>query len=433
MPAPTYAAIGALVLYAVVWAVGLNGLRVARSRYGKRHTASRLSALPAASVPGVSVIRPLCGLDTNMYSTLESVMRLNYPNYEVIFALQNPKDEALPVVQKVMARHPHVPARVVINSAKVGVNPKVNNLMEPFAQASHDILWVLDATVAILPDALGHMVDAFLSRRGDEESASLIADNERASPSRGMVGLVHQVPTAVVYQPTWGSLIEQAYLNSTHAKMYLSINNVAIESCVVGKSCMYSRTNINALSSPAPSLASQNVKGMAGFGPFMAEDNMIALSLWHELGLKHAMTGDVATDFLGALTVRDYFMRRARWIRVRKMMTLPATSMEPLTESIVASLYGAWAVYSLFGVPKLLFWVLSMGAWLATDLAVRNALATNVRHVGPPQPTWRFMLAWAARECLALPIWLYAMLGSRVVWRGKAYRVLASGEAKRLD
>jgi ceramide glucosyltransferase len=277
------------------------------------------------------------------------------------------------------------------------------------------------------------MVDAFLARGGDVESAPLIADDKRPPPSRGMVGLVHQVPTAVVYQPTWGSLIEQAYLNTTHAKMYLSINNVAIESCVVGKSCMYSRTNIDALSSPAPSLAQQNVHGLAGFGPFMAEDNMLALSIWHELGLKHAMTGDVATDFLGALSVRDYFMRRARWIRVRKMMTLPATSMEPFTESIVASLYGAWAVHHLFGVPRAVFWVLSMGAWLCADLAVRRALATNVRHVGPPQPTGRFLLAWAARECLALPIWLYAMAGSRVVWRGKAYRVLASGEAKRLD
>jgi ceramide glucosyltransferase len=117
MPATTYVALGALVLYAVVWAICLNGLRVARARYGKRLPPSRLSSLPGDSVPGVSVIRPLCGLDTNMYSTLESVMRLNYPRYEVIFALQDPKDEALPVVQMVMARHPHVPARVVISES----------------------------------------------------------------------------------------------------------------------------------------------------------------------------------------------------------------------------------------------------------------------------------------------------------------------------
>ncbi len=136
MSATTYVALGALVLYTVVWAICLNGLRVARARYGKRLPPSRLSSLPGDSVPGVSVIRPLCGLDTNMYSTLESVMRLSYPRYEVIFALQHPKDEALPVVQMVMARHPHVPARVVISESAAGRErsdpPRVGSGSRPF-------------------------------------------------------------------------------------------------------------------------------------------------------------------------------------------------------------------------------------------------------------------------------------------------------------
>lgn len=191
---------------------------------------------------------------------------------------------------------------------------------------------------------------------------------------------------------------------------------------------MYSRASIASLPSPAPSLRNTGTTGLAGFGPFMAEDNMIGLSLWHQAGLKHAMTGDVALDYLGALSVRDYMMRRARWIRVRKMMTLPATLLEPLTESIVASLYGAWAANHLLGVPRVWFWLVSMGLWLATDLSVRAALATNV-DMGPSGGVGRFVAAWMAREVLALPIWLYAMLGSTVVWRGKAYRVLASGES----
>lgn len=110
---------------------------------------------------------------------------------------------------------------------KVGVNPKVNNLMAPFKAAKHDLLWVVDATVAVTPGVLGRMVEAFLDSPdapiNDVESHPLIADEERAPPSAGQVGLVHQVPYAVVYERTWGSLIEQAYLNSTHAKMYLSI------------------------------------------------------------------------------------------------------------------------------------------------------------------------------------------------------------------
>jgi ceramide glucosyltransferase len=158
----------------------------------------------------------------------------------------------------------------------------------------------------------------------------------------------------------------------------------------------------------------------------MAEDNMIALSLWHELGLGHAMTSDVACDFLGALTLQAYISRRARWIRVRRKMTLAATLAEPFTESIVCGLYGSWSIARLFGATASALWVLHMGAWLMLDLGVRRALSTNVSE--PRGSTAGFVLAWMVREVLALPVWLYAMMGSVVVWRGQRYRILGSGE-----
>lgn len=115
------------------------------------------------------------------------------------------------------------------DGAKVGVNPKVNNLMKPFREARYDLVWVIDATISVTPCVLGRMVDAFVARKGtDEENSLLIGDEDRRPPTRGDVGLVHQVPIAVVYQRTWGSLIEQAYLNTTHAKMYLSIVSAGV-------------------------------------------------------------------------------------------------------------------------------------------------------------------------------------------------------------
>jgi hypothetical protein len=117
-----------------------------------------------------------------------------------------------------------------VDDTRVGVNPKINNLMSSFSSASYDILWVLDATIAIQPGALGRMVDAFLDSPThqlafdhDLESTPLMSDDIRRPPTSGQVGLVHHVPVAVVHQKTWGSLIEQAFLNTTHAKMYLAI------------------------------------------------------------------------------------------------------------------------------------------------------------------------------------------------------------------
>ena len=85
-----------------------------RIRYAGKQLASRLSTLSSPSAPGISIIRPLCGLDNNLYNTLEAVMKLEYPNYEVLFSVQDEKDEALPVVRMVMEHHPQVQARVII-------------------------------------------------------------------------------------------------------------------------------------------------------------------------------------------------------------------------------------------------------------------------------------------------------------------------------
>jgi ceramide glucosyltransferase len=73
-----------------------------------------------------------------------------------------------------------------------------------------------------------------------------------------------------------------------------------------------------------------------------------------------------------------------------------------------------------------------MLVWVVIDFRVKASLETNVKNAGPPTNTLVFLAAWIAREMLALPIWLYAMLGDEVTWRGNRYKILASGEAVRL-
>lgn len=41
-------------------------------------------------------------------------MKLSYPKFEVIFALQNENDEAIPVVNMVMEKYQDIDARVII-------------------------------------------------------------------------------------------------------------------------------------------------------------------------------------------------------------------------------------------------------------------------------------------------------------------------------
>lgn len=233
-----------------------------------------------------------------------------------------------------------------------------------------------------------------------------------------------------------GARMEEAFLNTNHAKMYLAINAVALESCVVGKSNMYRRSDVDRVNGslkplPTPLVvqpSDQGEHGLPAFGRFLAEDNMIASALWHELDLRHELSCDVAINAVGKMSFSGYVQRRVRWIRVRKHMVMAATLLEPFTESFVLGIIAASSLRYLFGVPMALFLAIHFAWWLTVDFDVYASLAG---HPLPAASRWAFVVAWAAREALALPIFLLAVFGNEVEWRGRKYRVLRNGEVER--
>ena len=311
----------------------------------------------------------------------------------------------------------------------VGINPKVNNLMAPYKHAKYDILWVLDSNVLVGPDTLQNSVE------------SLLDDTKKRR-----VGLVHHVPLArpstTGSEHALGSRIEEAFLNTNHAKMYLAINTVAIESCVVGKSNMFRRSDVDRLDGNLKPLKETEEEeeeeekeeedgvsrktGLEAFARFLAEDNAIGSSLWHELGLRHELSHDVADNVVGRMSFSAYVWRRVRWIRVRKHMVPAATLVEPLQECFVASAIGIWALHRLFDVPVWLSFIVHYSAWLWVDLDVFESLAGEKL---PKSRRLSCFMAWMLREGLALPIWVLAVFGSDVEWRGTRYRVGRNGEA----
>lgn len=307
------------------------------------------------------------------------------------------------------------------------MNPKVNNLVRSYRQAANDILWVLDSGVMASPGTLARSVDALV---GPPPSAH--------SQPRRKIGLVHHVPFAFGSsggKP--GSRLEEAFLNTNHAKMYLALNTIAVDSCVVGKSNLYRRSDlerVNGSLKPIPNVTEGRSQpgdcGLPVFGRFLAEDNMIASALWHELGQRHELSCDVARNAVGHMSLSDYVWRRVRWIRVRKHMVLAATILEPFTESVVLGLIAASSLRYLFGLPAWIWLPIHFASYLIVDLDVYASLAG---HPLPSASRWHFMGAWAIRELIALPIWVLAIFGSEVEWRGKKYQVLRDGEVKQTN
>lgn len=130
------AVLGALGLgwYVAIWSVCLLGWRVAYANYANSYPRSPLSSIRAReegealaapssdAAPGVSVLRPLAGLDCNLFTNLCSLFEQAYPTdrFEVLLSVMSEADQALPVARQVVARYPHIASRILVGRCVCG-------------------------------------------------------------------------------------------------------------------------------------------------------------------------------------------------------------------------------------------------------------------------------------------------------------------------
>ncbi|CAJ0760871.1 22383_t:CDS:2, partial [Entrophospora sp. SA101] len=55
------------------------------------------SSLPVDKAPGVSIIRPLKGIDCNLYDNLLSTFLQDYSNFEILFSVATENDPSIEV------------------------------------------------------------------------------------------------------------------------------------------------------------------------------------------------------------------------------------------------------------------------------------------------------------------------------------------------
>jgi ceramide glucosyltransferase len=405
--------------------------RPRRKRYHIRTKAPPPRFPPSTvELEGVSILRPLKGFDPNMYENLEMTFKQTYPKFEIIFAIADHDDPCIPLLHDLIAKYPHVDARIDIGEEVVGCNPKINNLMPAYRSSKYDILWIVDSNVFVLAETLSRSIDSL--------------NSSKSSSSR--IALVHHAPYAIFsdQEPpinVIGTHLERAYFNTNHARMYISLNLLKIDSCVMGKSNLYRKSDLEKLDGSVLPLSKQlrlyrgtePVRGLAAFGKFAAEDAQIGLSIWHELGLPHALGADVAANALGPMSFSSYYKRRVRWIRVRKESVIAATILEPWTESVLAGVIMSWAANYLTrgSVAMWAAFVVHWSLWLIVDLGLRWYLTgTPFKSAGEG---CLFVLAWVGRELLTLPIWMSAIWGSEIEWRGVKYTLSRGGIMSKVE
>ena len=132
--------------------------------------------------PGVSIVRPVCGIESHDEETLRSAFHLDYPNYEIVFCVALANDPAVALVRALIADHPHVPARLLVGNETIGANPKLNNVCKGWRAAAHDWIVMADCNVLMPRDYIQRLLATW---RGGHRPRCVAAGR---LPSRRVLG-----------------------------------------------------------------------------------------------------------------------------------------------------------------------------------------------------------------------------------------------------
>ena len=121
---------------------------------GYFHELRKSHPLTSTFAPPASILKPVRGVDHEAYENFASYCRLDYPEYEIIFAVAEPDDPVVPVIERLQSDFPDCPIRLVKGVARVGANRKVNSLCRLVHEAKYDLVVMSDSDVRVEPDYL---------------------------------------------------------------------------------------------------------------------------------------------------------------------------------------------------------------------------------------------------------------------------------------
>ena len=117
--------------------------------------------LKSSYLPPVSILKPVRGVDREAYENFASYCRLDYPEYEIIFAVAEPDDSAVPVIERLQTDFPRCSIRLIKGAERIGTNSKVNSLCRLVQEAKYDLVVMGDSDVRVDPDYLWAVVPPF--------------------------------------------------------------------------------------------------------------------------------------------------------------------------------------------------------------------------------------------------------------------------------
>lgn len=173
-------ALSASLLVVALVGIGLYGTAWTVTLWWTRR-AARLT--PPADQTGVTILKPLCGLDEELEANLLSFFAVAHEPVQLVFGAAAHDDPALAVVRNVARRHPYRDVAIVIGGDSDAASPKVGLLEALLPHARHDVILLSDSNVRIGSDEIGRVLPCFADPRVGMAYQPVVGVGERSLPA----------------------------------------------------------------------------------------------------------------------------------------------------------------------------------------------------------------------------------------------------------
>jgi ceramide glucosyltransferase len=380
-------AVGALGTIASLSFYLLSGLGLI-SYLSDRRKKSGQANLPDSQLPPVSILKPLKGVDPEIWESFCSHCEQDYPEFQIIFGVSDPNDPAIEVVRSLQAKYPMRHIELIECRRILGTNIKISNLVQMLPAARHKILLVDDSDIRVSRDCLRRVVAPLR-----DDSVGLVTCLYRGIARRSLSSHLEALGISMDFVP--GVLSARIVERGIHFAL--------------GSTMVFRRSDLDAIG------------GFEILLDYLADD--------YELGRRISTKGkrvefsDVTVDtFLPAYSFRQFVDHQVRWARTIR----DARRWGYLGTALTFGL--PWCVALLLaarGAP----WAWALGAiTLAARVGVGLAISLTVlrdRHA------LRYIFLLPMRDLITPLVWAASFAGHQIHWRGDVF-TLKNGRLARI-
>jgi ceramide glucosyltransferase len=364
---------------------GLSGAAAAYALSACFAVRARLpgAAAHAHDAPPVTILKPLCGAEHELYECLRSFCDQSYPRFQIVFGVSDGSDPAIDVVRRLQREFPRIDLRLAVDRRQHGSSRKVSNLINMMPLARHDYLVMSDSDVRVGRDYLSRVVTPLL-----DPAVGIVTCPYRGNPREGLWS-------------TLGSLF---------------INDWFIPSVRVA-AMSGSRAFAFGVTIAMRRQALARIGGFAAIADQLADDYRLG-ELTRRLGLRTVLSDVVVDTCVDERSFGELVRHELRWLR-----TIRAVRPVGYMFSVIT-----------FGVPvAVLGSLLARGALPGLVLSGVTAAARIVLHLrtrgSTPAPALG-LLVLPFRDVLSLALWVWGFATRRVHWRADRYSVSRDGSAR---